>query len=531
MGASLRAAGTPPTAAEMCTTAACILQCCARLHRQRIMHLDLKPANILVNHVGGQISAMQICDFNLSQFAPHRQRRIVVELQTIHWRAPELLFGCDNDARGPGQLPTVQHAAHNRFDGRLDVWSIGMMVLDMHANAAGLGGTHFWKGHRLTSHLLMEAFGTNANLAAPQRKRGRSTPPHAARVAAVLATMAPNAADFARLLLTPDPTARPTLAQALAHPYVCGTITPLGPVASTVADARPLAELHVELHVELHAVAPNGSANSLVESVAWAARAGLRFDRTPDHLAGAVGLLRRGVAAGLAPTPATIAAAIRLVGKAANNQRDPQTPARYASFCGPPCTTRDVISAQVALIEALDGTLASTTVVDSMHDWDATLAVLRLDSPSGVCSRLHTATVATLLLLPMPHAYDAFGLFSLLLLRRVHLVLPDEHAAVPDPLPVRTVRAFARLLRRVQLLVFAVPDATVRACDLQGIAHHVAETHYGQLLPLPDAAPLHTAGLHTTATAAQQACRYMATYWARNPAKHRLRVQKNRECQ
>ena len=81
-----------------------LLSACSYLHRNFIMHRDIKPDNILVNESNLSIK--------LTDFGQARQFSLIPEKYTIHvqamyYRAPELLLGC------------------NTYSELIDIWSIG----------------------------------------------------------------------------------------------------------------------------------------------------------------------------------------------------------------------------------------------------------------------------------------------------------------------------------------------------------------------------------------------------------------------
>lgn len=73
------------------------------MHKNKVFHRDLKPQNILINKAG----AVKIADFGLGRIVGVKQSVMSKEIETLWYRAPELLLG------------TV------RYDEAIDVWSIG----------------------------------------------------------------------------------------------------------------------------------------------------------------------------------------------------------------------------------------------------------------------------------------------------------------------------------------------------------------------------------------------------------------------
>lgn len=90
------------------------------LHASRIIHADLKPANILFS--ASQMKAV-ICDFNISFLMP--ARKISTFIQTRAYRAPEVDFGIG----GSGDL-----------DYSIDIWSYGCILYEMIAERPFIEG-------------------------------------------------------------------------------------------------------------------------------------------------------------------------------------------------------------------------------------------------------------------------------------------------------------------------------------------------------------------------------------------------------
>jgi serine/threonine protein kinase/Flp pilus assembly protein TadD len=84
----------------------------AHAHERGVLHLDLKPANVLIADTGEPM----LLDFNLS-YASFEQKREVVG-GTIPYMAPEQLL--DLQTRGKGQV-----------DARTDIYSLGVMAFEL----------------------------------------------------------------------------------------------------------------------------------------------------------------------------------------------------------------------------------------------------------------------------------------------------------------------------------------------------------------------------------------------------------------
>ena len=78
------------------------------IHRSSILHLDLKPGNILVDDNNN----VKVCDFGLSSFYYIPQRKHNLHVQTYPYRAPEIFLG-DEEYCTP-----------------VDVWSMGCILFE-----------------------------------------------------------------------------------------------------------------------------------------------------------------------------------------------------------------------------------------------------------------------------------------------------------------------------------------------------------------------------------------------------------------
>lgn len=87
-------------------------------HSRRILHLDLKPQNLLIDQVGN----IKIADFGLTQMfnIPLSEKR--KNVCTRWYRAPELLLGQKNYSLG------------------VDIWSVGCTLAEIAKGAAFLPG-------------------------------------------------------------------------------------------------------------------------------------------------------------------------------------------------------------------------------------------------------------------------------------------------------------------------------------------------------------------------------------------------------
>jgi serine/threonine protein kinase len=90
---------------------------------------DLKPHNILVD----ANCNIKIADFGISRTFIPPVAPMSLEVATLFYRAPELLLGC------------------SRYDASIDIWSIGVIILDMALSY------HIFSGDSQI-HVLMKIF-------------------------------------------------------------------------------------------------------------------------------------------------------------------------------------------------------------------------------------------------------------------------------------------------------------------------------------------------------------------------------------
>ena len=89
-----------------------ILQCLELLHRDRIIHCDLKPENVLLKQQGR--SGIKVIDFGSSCY---EHQRVYTYIQSRFYRAPEVVLGA-------------------KYATPIDIWSFGCILAEL------LTGTH-----------------------------------------------------------------------------------------------------------------------------------------------------------------------------------------------------------------------------------------------------------------------------------------------------------------------------------------------------------------------------------------------------
>lgn len=104
----------------------------AAAHRKGIVHLDLKPENVMICHRGADRSFVKVLDFGIARFMdrPHKER--VARPTSLEERARKI-FGTAN-YMSPEQIQDIE------VDGRSDVYSIGVILYE------SIAGRHPFKG-------------------------------------------------------------------------------------------------------------------------------------------------------------------------------------------------------------------------------------------------------------------------------------------------------------------------------------------------------------------------------------------------
>lgn len=104
----------------------------AAAHREGIVHLDLKPENIMICSRGADRSFVKVLDFGIARFMDRPHKEHVAECASIEERARKI-FGTAN-YMSPEQIRDIE------IDGRSDVYSIGIILYE------AIAGRHPFKG-------------------------------------------------------------------------------------------------------------------------------------------------------------------------------------------------------------------------------------------------------------------------------------------------------------------------------------------------------------------------------------------------
>ncbi|KAI1166842.1 putative serine/threonine protein kinase [Nemania serpens] len=148
------------------------------VHKQGIIHRDIKCANVLITEVGG----VQLCDFGVAGIVETKFDKRTTFIGTLHWMAPELF---DQNAQ---------------YGTEVDIWAFGSMVYEI---ASGLPPN------------------VRSNIRIPQF--GEYLREHLPRL--IGDQYSENLKSIVALCLEDDPTKRPSIEQIQQHPYILNTET------------------------------------------------------------------------------------------------------------------------------------------------------------------------------------------------------------------------------------------------------------------------------------------------------------------
>ncbi|KAI1264283.1 putative serine/threonine protein kinase [Xylariaceae sp. FL1019] len=146
------------------------------VHKQGIIHRDIKCANVLITEVGG----VQLCDFGVAGMVETKFDKRTTFIGTLHWMAPELF---DHNAQ---------------YGTEVDIWAFGSMVYEI---ASGLPPN-------VRSNIHIPQFGEYLREHLPRLNGDQYSD---------------NLKKMVAFCLEDDPTKRPSIEQIQQHPYILNT--------------------------------------------------------------------------------------------------------------------------------------------------------------------------------------------------------------------------------------------------------------------------------------------------------------------
>jgi len=168
-------------------------------HKNRVLHRDLKPQNLLINIQHGQL---KLADFGLARAFGIPVRSLTHEVVTLWYRSPDVLMGSKH------------------YSTSVDMWSIGCIFAEMVTGRPLFPGTsekdQLLKIFVLLGTPSLASWPGQAKL--PQYKN--DFPVYEARdLAKLFPTLNKSGLDILRKFLRFDPDTRISAQEALAHPY------------------------------------------------------------------------------------------------------------------------------------------------------------------------------------------------------------------------------------------------------------------------------------------------------------------------
>ncbi|CAB0043584.1 unnamed protein product [Trichogramma brassicae] len=178
-----------------------MLKAIAFCHVNRILHRDLKPQNLLIDHEG----YLKLADFGLARSFGLPVRTFTHEVVTLWYRAPEILLGS------------------KLYSTAVDVWSLGCIFIEMGNKKALFPGDseidQLFKIFRVLGTPDESIWPGVSQLEDYKSMFPKWEPKDLDEVAPMFDE---NARDLFKKLLTYDPNTRISAKQALSHPYFDG---------------------------------------------------------------------------------------------------------------------------------------------------------------------------------------------------------------------------------------------------------------------------------------------------------------------
>jgi len=172
------------------------------IHSSNVIHRDLKPSNLLLN----SNCDLKICDFGLARGVKEEVDYELTEYVVTRWyRAPEVMCSCQE------------------YDHKIDVWSIGCILAELHGRKPLFPGEDYIKQMNLIFNVLgtpepadMKFISNEKALEYIKSLKKKPKVPFSK----IYKDANPLALDLMEKMLTFNPNKRISVEEALAHPYL-----------------------------------------------------------------------------------------------------------------------------------------------------------------------------------------------------------------------------------------------------------------------------------------------------------------------